>query len=310
MIGRSRSPPPKTQPVYTGKTVKFEEFLSQADASDQSEPKSRVSSSGNAVDCFTAEYFLDEPITYDQSKEVETTKSKLKIDEPIAFEALLTAYLNELLARKRQRVEELLNDEDVEPRQQHGSFRSSAKNNERNPEMKKRREKGMRIIRGRKEQGDVNYKNILERVEFKTNKLLIEENSWRKKRNPEVFQVAIRGRVDKEVRFESQNIKDTFQSIQPHQYKSFRFPVQVEAIKNGQKHGVELKTGFILADQVADVCLISASLAKALAVVHKILPVPMRFGTADGGTTVAKHFTSIQIGVAEIWRKVDVPILP
>ncbi|TQS36022.1 hypothetical protein Golomagni_03541 [Golovinomyces magnicellulatus] len=36
----------------------------------------------------------------------------------------------------------------------------------------------------------------------------------------------------------------------------------------------------------------------------------MRFGTADGGTTITKHFTSIQIGVAEIWRKVDVLILP
>ncbi|KHJ33948.1 hypothetical protein EV44_g3923 [Erysiphe necator] len=309
MIERSRSPPTKTQPVYTGKTVKFEEFLSQADASDQSEPNSRVSSSGNAVDCFTAEYFLDEPITCDQSKKVETTISKLKIDEPIASEVLLTAHVNELLARKRQRVEELLNDEDVEPRQRHGSFRSSTENNERNPEMKKRREKGKRIIRGRKEQGDVNYKNILERAEFKTNvlefaqastsaqnqfkKLLTGENSRRKKRNPEVFQAAIKGREDKEVRFESQHIKDTFQSIQPHQYKSF-----------------QLKTGFTHADQGADVCLISASLAKALAVVHKILPVPMRFGTADGGTTVAKHFTSIQIGVAEIWRKVDVLILP
>ncbi|KAI6244980.1 hypothetical protein HI914_06895 [Erysiphe necator] len=249
MIERSRSPPTKTQPVYTGKTVKFEEFLSQADASDQSEPNSRVSSSGNAVDCFTAEYFLDEPITCDQSKKVETTISKLKIDEPIASEVLLTAHVNELLARKCQRVEELLNDEDVEPRQRHGSFRSSTENNERNPEMKKRREKGKRIIRGRKEQGDVNYKNILERAEFKTNvlefaqastsaqnqfkKLLTGENSRRKKRNPEVFQAAIKGREDKEVRFESQHIKDTFQSIQPHQYKSFRIPVQVEAIKNG-----------------------------------------------------------------------------
>ncbi|KAI6245402.1 hypothetical protein HI914_06364 [Erysiphe necator] len=224
----------KTQPVYTGKTVKFEEFLSQADASDQSDPNSRVSSSGNAVDYITAEYFLDEPITYDQSKEVETTISKLKIDDPIASEVLLTAHVNELLARKRQRVEELLSDEDAEPRQLHGSFRSSTENNERNPEMKKRREKGKKIIRGRKEQGDVNYKNILERAEFKTNvlefaqastsaqnkfkKLLSGENNRIKKRNPEVFQVAISGREDKEVRFESQNIKDTFQSIQPHRY--------------------------------------------------------------------------------------------
>ncbi|RKF64316.1 hypothetical protein GcC1_132025 [Golovinomyces cichoracearum] len=36
----------------------------------------------------------------------------------------------------------------------------------------------------------------------------------------------------------------------------------------------------------------------------------MRFGTADGGSTVAKNFASIQIGVAEIWRRVDVLILP
>ncbi|TQS38712.1 hypothetical protein Golomagni_00783 [Golovinomyces magnicellulatus] len=245
MIGKSRSHPAKTQSLYTGNTVKFEEFLSQADASDQSEPTSR---------------------------EVETTISKLKMDEPIASEVLLTAHVNELLARKRQRVEELHNVEDVEPRLRHGSSRSSTENNERNPEMKKRREKGKRIIRGRKEQGDFNYKNILERAKFKTN--------------------------------------DKFQSIQPHQYKFFRIPVQVKAIKNGQKHRVELKTGFTHADQGADVCLISASLAKALAVVHKILPVPMRLGTADGGTIIAKHFTSIQIGVAEIWRKIDVLILP
>ncbi|TQS36023.1 hypothetical protein Golomagni_03540 [Golovinomyces magnicellulatus] len=195
MIWKSRSYPAKTQSVYTGKTVKFEVFLSQADASDQSEPTSRVSSLGNAVDCFTAEYFLDEPITYDHDK------------EPIASEVPLTAHVNGFLARKRQRVEELLNGEDVEPRQRHGSFRSSTENNERNPEMKKRREKGKRIIRGRKEQGDVNYKNILERAKFKTNvlefaqastsaqnefkKLLTGENSRRKKGNPKVFQIAI-----------------------------------------------------------------------------------------------------------------------
>ncbi|RKF65406.1 hypothetical protein GcC1_121015 [Golovinomyces cichoracearum] len=35
----------------------------------------------------------------------------------------------------------------------------------------------------------------------------------------------------------------------------------------------------------------------------------MRFGTADGGTTVAEHFASTKIGVAEIWRRVDVLIL-
>lgn len=61
-FGGSYSPEFQSQPSYKGKIVQLEEFLSRSDSSDQSEA-SRVNASGKAVDCFTAEYLLDEPAT-------------------------------------------------------------------------------------------------------------------------------------------------------------------------------------------------------------------------------------------------------
>ncbi|RKF76410.1 hypothetical protein GcM1_227043 [Golovinomyces cichoracearum] len=245
-----------------------------SDSSEQSEA-SRVNASGNAVDCFTVEYLLDEPATVYPAGGIEKGDTWFKEDDPVASEVLLTAHVNEILARKRPQA------------------------------------------------------STTAQTEFK--KLIIGEIEKRKKGNPEVAHVSLRKRQDKGVNFRKQNLKErvnkvletssqahdkieSCESIQPHQYKSFRIPVQIEAIKNGEKHRVELKIGFTHADQGVDFCLILSSLAKALAkalgIVHKILLVPMRFGTADGGTTMAKHFASIQIGVAEIWRRVDVLILP
>lgn len=96
--------------------MQFEDYLCKADSSYQGEPKNRVSSLGNTVDFCTAKLLLDEPITYDSDKEVETSISNLKMVEPIAFEVLLNVRVNELLARKRQNVEELFNNEVIEPR--------------------------------------------------------------------------------------------------------------------------------------------------------------------------------------------------
>ncbi|RKF71096.1 hypothetical protein GcM3_108018 [Golovinomyces cichoracearum] len=61
-FGRSYSPKFQSQPSYKGKTVPFEELMSRSNSFDQSEA-SRVNASGNTVDCFTAEYLLDEPAT-------------------------------------------------------------------------------------------------------------------------------------------------------------------------------------------------------------------------------------------------------
>ncbi|RKF61018.1 hypothetical protein GcC1_160007 [Golovinomyces cichoracearum] len=191
-----------------------------------------------------------------------------------------------------------------------------------------------RIIREKTGQGDVDNRKILERAEFRTNvlefaqtsttaqtefkKLITGENEKRKKGNSEVAHVSLRERKDKRVNFRKQNLKErvnkvletssqahekikSCESIQPHKYKSFRIPVQIEATKNWEKHRVELKRGSTHANQGADVFLISSSLAKALGIVHKILPVPMRFGTADGGTTVAK--TSHQYGLE--WQEFE-----
>ncbi|TQS34948.1 hypothetical protein Golomagni_04648 [Golovinomyces magnicellulatus] len=118
IIGSSQTSLLQSQPIYKGKTVKFEEFLSRSDSSDQSET-SGVSSSGNAVDCFTAEYLLNEPATIYPAKSIEKDDISLKEDEPVASEVLLTAHVNELLARKRRRFEGLLIDEDFDPREQH-----------------------------------------------------------------------------------------------------------------------------------------------------------------------------------------------
>ncbi|TQS34947.1 hypothetical protein Golomagni_04649 [Golovinomyces magnicellulatus] len=122
---------------------------------------------------------------------------------------------------------------------------------------------------------------------------MIGENEKKKKRNLEVAQVSLRGREDNRVNCEKQNLKEhainrpgkslktykikSCQSIQPHQYKSFRIPIRVEANKNGERFQVEIYPF----GSRGRFCLISASFAEALEVVHKILPVPMRFRTAD-----------------------------
>ncbi|RKF56520.1 hypothetical protein GcM3_194025 [Golovinomyces cichoracearum] len=69
-FGRSYSPQLQSQPIYKVKTVQFEEFLSRSDSSDQSEA-SRVNASGNAVDCFRAEYLLDELATIYPARGIE-----------------------------------------------------------------------------------------------------------------------------------------------------------------------------------------------------------------------------------------------
>ncbi|POS81837.1 hypothetical protein EPUL_006276, partial [Erysiphe pulchra] len=134
---------------------------------------------------------------------------------------------------------------------------------------------------------------------------------WKeKKRNVDAAQVLLSSKQRDHEKFETKMKDGEFETVQPHQYKSFRITVQVEANRKGTTHCVELKTGFTHADQGADVSLISDSLANALSVVRKLLPQPMKFQTAEGGSTITRHFASIQIGVAGIWRKVDVLVLP
>ncbi|RKF78436.1 hypothetical protein GcM3_064035, partial [Golovinomyces cichoracearum] len=164
-FGRSYSPQLQSQPSKKAKTVQFEELLSRSDSSDQSKA-SRVNASGNVVDFYTAEYLLDEPTSVYAARGIEKEDNCFKEDDPVASEVLLTAHVNGILARKRRRIEDLLNDEDIEPREHqrknvaesHSSINSSMKNLNVNEEKKKRQPKGRGIIRGRTRQGDVDVR--------------------------------------------------------------------------------------------------------------------------------------------------------